>query len=334
MKRKPTFEASAVLLVAMIPGIVASAAEFTVQRHDDAVTVNVDGKLFTQYLVKSGNKPALWPIVGPTGKEMTRAYPMVSARDNERADHVHHRSLWFTHGDVNGTSFWAEERRSGIIEHREFLRVEGGKTAMIVTRNDWLDNDGEKLCSDVRSLTFGADNDRRWIDFDITIIAGENAVEFGDTKEGTFGVRVAGTMKVDADMGGKIVNSLGDTDKDAWGKRASWVDYHGPVEGEILGIAVLNHPTSFRFPTYWHVRTYGLFAANPFGVHNFENNNEKDGSYTLEPGRSFAFRYRVVLHKGDEQEGRIPEAFVEYAKVEKPTDEAKTGAEASAKQES
>lgn len=295
----------------------ASAARFEVEKDDTSVSVLVDGKLFTTYHVKSGNKPILYPIIGPTGKPMTRSYPMKDAAENERADHLHHRSLWFTHGDVNGTSFWHEESRSGTIEHREFLRVEGGEQATIITRNDWVDKDGKKVCSDVRSLVFGADENVRWIDFDVTVMAGDEPVVFGDTKEGSFGIRVAGTMKVDAEKGGHIVNNQGVTDKDAWGKQASWVDYHGPIDDETLGIAILNHPTSFRFPSYWHVRTYGLFAANVFGVHNFENNNEKDGSHTLEPGQSFSLRYRVLLHKGDEVEGRVAESFVEYAKIAK-----------------
>ena len=86
-------------------------------------------------------------------------------------------------------------------------------------------------------LAFGTDGDARWIDFDITITEAPGPVKFGDTKEGTFGVRVPGTMKVEAENGGgHIVNSHGQTDKAAWGKRAAWVDYYGPVDGQTLGI--------------------------------------------------------------------------------------------------
>jgi hypothetical protein len=304
-------------LASVVLAASSSAAQFEVEKDDSSVHVLVDEKLFTTYHIKSGNKPILYPIIGPTGKPMTRSYPMKGASEGERADHPHHRSLWFTHGDVNGTSFWDEGARSGTIEHREFLRVEGGPQATIVTSNDWVDDDGEKICSDIRTLVFGADENQRWIDFDVTVMAGDKPVVFGDTKEGSFGIRVAGSMKVEAENGGHIVNNKGDVDKDTWGKQASWVDYHGPVDGELLGIAILNHPTSFRFPTYWHVRTYGLFAANVFGIHNFENNNEKDGSYILKPGKSFTLRYRVLLHKGDQEEGQVAQAFVEYAKAQK-----------------
>jgi hypothetical protein len=166
-------------------------------------------------------------------------------------------------------------------------------------------------------LTFSTDGKNRIIDFDITVKATNGPVTFGDTKEGTFGVRVAGTMKVDSKMGGRIVNSDGKVDKEAWGKKAAWVDYQGPVDGKTVGIAIFNHPSSFRYPTYWHVRTYGLFAANPFGLHNFEGSKDVDGSYTIKPGESISFSYRVVFHEGSEKDARLAEAFAKYAKESK-----------------
>jgi hypothetical protein len=226
-------------------------------------------------------------------------------------DHIHQRSLWFTHGDVNGIDFWSEGK--GRIEHKEFLKKEGGPTAVIATRNDWRSpNDNTKLLEDERTFTFGGDADARWIDVDVELKATQGAVVFGDTKEGSFGVRVPSSIRVDSLKGGKIVNSDGLTNLAAWGKQAAWVDYHGPVDGETLGIAILNHPSSFRYPTYWHVRTYGLFAANPFGLHDFTRGKEQ-GQYTLPKGESLKLRYRVLLHKGDEVEGRVAEVFKNYA---------------------
>jgi hypothetical protein len=283
----------------------------------EGVTVKLDGQLFTRYLIKSGAKPILWPVIGPTGKEMTRGYPMRDAAPTEKQDHVHQRSLWFTHGDVDGVDFWGELKNHGEIVHREFVKVEGGERGLIVTRNDWIGPDGKRHCQDERTLAFGAGPDARWIDFDAVVTASDGQVTFGDTKEGSFGVRVAGSMRVDLGQGGKIVNSDGLTDKDAWGKRAAWVDYSGPVDGEILGIAILNHPSSFRYPTYWHVRTYGLFTANPFGLSDFLGSKEVNGAHTLQPGQSFSLRHRVLLHKGGVKEGRVAEAYAEYAALKK-----------------
>jgi hypothetical protein len=288
------------------------AAEITAEKGEKGVVVEIDGQPFTTYVFDSGLKPELgpilWPIIGPTGKPVTRAHPMAEG-PNERQDHPHHRSLWFNHGDVNGLSFWHVD----TIRHREFVKVKSGPEAVIVTRNDWIAPDGKKVCEDQRTLTFGIDGDTRRIDFDITLTAIDAPATFGDTKEGTMGVRVAGTMKVDAKLGGKIVNSEDQVDRDAWGKQAAWVDYHGPVDGQTVGVAILNHPSSFRFPTYWHVRTYGLFAANPFGWHHFRGSDDHDGSHTLAPGESMAFSYRFLFHKGDETEAQVAEAFEAYA---------------------
>ncbi len=296
-------------LMFLLAAVDTALAEVTAKKTDEGVKVEIDGKPFAEYLVQSGNKPVVWPIIGPTGKPVTRAYPLGEG-PNEKKDHIHHRSLWFTHGNVNGISFWHEGKgKSPAIKHREFVKVEGGKVATIVTRNDWLGPDGKKQCEDERTLTFGTDGDKRWIDFDVTIKATDGPVKFGDTKEGTMGVRVAGTMKVDAGKGGKLINSKGETDKAAWGKQAPWVDYNGPVDGETVGLAIFNHPSSFRFPTFWHVRTYGLFAANPFF---------KDwGAHTLPAGESITFRYRILLHRGDEKSGKVAEAYSVYAKEDK-----------------
>lgn len=295
----------------------SSAAEVTLEQDDAGVTVKVDGQLFTRYLIKSETKPVLWPVIGPTGKEMTRGYPLRDATPEEKNDHIHHRSIWFTHGKVNNVDFWSENKGHGTIEHREFTKVQSGPTGTFSSRNDWIGPDGKKVCEDERTLRFGSDASARWIDFDVIMKATEGELTFGDTKEGSFGVRVNETMKVEAKKGGKIINSEGQTDGAAWGKPAAWVDYHGPAHGEHLGVAVLNHPSSYRFPTHWHVRTYGLFAANPWGLHDFSGSKDINGADTLKPNSQISLRYRVVLHKGDETNGNIAVRYATYAKDSK-----------------
>ena len=285
-----------------------------VEQTEKGVTVKLDGKLVTVYLTRSSAKPILWPLVGPTDKPVTRAYPLEDIATEEH-DHIHQRSCWMTHGKVNGVDFWSEQGDHGTIEHQKFDTVTGGERATIVSRNHWLSSDGRKQCEDIRTLVFGGDAGRRIIDFDFAIKASDGPVVFGDTKEGSFGVRVASSIRVDSKQGGRIVNSEGQTNDAAWGKRAAWVDYQGPVDGKTVGIAILNHPSSFRFPTYWHVRGYGLFAANPFGQHDFTG--EGDGSFTLPAGETMNLRYRMLLHTGDESEGRIADAYQAYAKEQR-----------------
>ncbi len=312
---------SMVLPILVAVGLAAAgsgslAVEITAKPSPQGVVVKIDGEMFTEYVIQSGNKPILWPILGPTGKPMTRAYPMGEA-PKETKDHPHQRSLWFTHGSVNGISFWDESPAAGKIVHRRFVKVESGPEAVVVTENDWLGPDGKKVCEDQRRLRFGAGANARWIDFDITIQASDGPVKFGDTKEGMFGIRVAETMKVDSPGKGKIVNSEGQTNEAAWGLKAAWVDYSGPVDGQTVGIAVLNHPKSFRFPTQWHVRTYGLFAANPFGLHDFPGGKKLDGSHVIPAGGCISFYYRVLLHRGGSTEGQVREAHQAYGALAK-----------------
>jgi hypothetical protein len=295
-------------------------AEVTAERSERGVVVKIDGELFTEYLTQAGQSPALWPIIGPTGKAMTRSYPVGPREPGETDDHPHHQSLWFTHDEVSGHNFWSENRngrngRGAHVDHREFVEVSSdGDTARIVTRNDWMDGD-QKVFEDERTIVCGTRaNGDRWIDFTITIKATAGDVTFADTKEGTFAVRVADTMRLEAEQGGRIVNSEGQEDAGAWGMPARWVDYTGPVNGETVGVAMFSHPESFRPKTRWHVRGYGLFAANPFGHRDFPKPElSEQGAVTIPKGDELTLRYRVLLHKGGTNKSELEKAFQEFA---------------------
>jgi len=136
-------------------------------------------------------------------------------------------------------------------------------------------------------------------------------------------LRVAAAMEEDQPKGiespkrtGKIVNASNkSTEKNTWGKRSEWVDYSGQLDGETYGIAVLDHPANPRFPTYWHVRGYGLLAANIFGLHDFEKDPSRDGSLTIRPGQPLRFRYRVVIHPGTAFQAGIGDAWKAWSMV-------------------
>jgi Family of unknown function (DUF6807) len=282
---------------------------FALESHGSRLSIQLDGALFTEYRTDEGAKPFLFPLIGPTGASYTRAYPMGLVAGEDR-DHPHQRSFWFTHGRVNGIDFWSEENGHGTI--RETARetvLSGPVLVRLRTANRWVAPDGRQVCEDQRVITVTRTESARIVDFEITLRAGSGPVVFGDTKEGMFGLRVATSMDVNKKQGGRIANAEGLLDDHAWGKASPWVDYTGPVEGKPVGIAILNHPRSFRYPTTWHVRTYGLFAANPFGWHDFGLG--KSGEYTLPEGKSLWFGYRVILHSGATG-ARIADAFDGY----------------------
>ncbi len=299
------------LLIVAITAVVTSrslAAEVVISKDDGKAVVKIDGEHFTDYVFKGHAKPIFYPIIGPHGIEMTRHYPMKKDVDNEASDHPHHKSLWFTHDDVNGVQFWMEYpgensnlRPGKIVQHE--IAIEGNT---IRTRNEWRDPDGSVVCTDSRELSFGTTSAGRYIDIAITIHASHGEVKFGDTKEGTMGIRTHPLLRLRADerrgnytAKGQAINSEGVAGKAIWGKRAKWVDYWGPINGQTVGIAIFDHPHNPRHPTWWHARDYGLIAANPFGVHDFEDKAPGIGDMVIAADERATFRYRFLFHRGD-----------------------------------
>ncbi|MCS7209191.1 MAG: PmoA family protein [Fimbriimonadales bacterium] len=280
---------------------------------ENALQIRYQGKPFTAYVFRGAPKPYLYPVMGPHDKPITRHFPMQRVA-GETTDHPHHRSIWFTHGAVNGVDFWTEGSGKGTIVHQALEVVESGPVlARWVARNEWRTPDGKPLLEERTEVICYHTPNARWLDYTVALTAIDADVKFGDTKEGTFGVRVASSMEVTRNAGGQIVNAAGQRDREAWGKRATWCDYTGIVDGEVVGIAIFDHPMNLRHPTYWHVRDYGLFAANPFGVHDFVPDTPKgEGDYLLKKGDTLTFRYRLWLHRGRTDEAGVANQYEAY----------------------
>jgi Methane oxygenase PmoA len=286
------------------------------------IDVEVDGKPFTSLVVGGPNitKPYLHPLRGANGKIVSRVWPM-EEKAGEAKDHEHHRGLWFTHGDVNGFDFWANEvsqrkgrtgAKLGTVELVSIDKIKNGaKKGNVQATFAWKDPSGKVLLRETKKIEFHSDPALRIIDYDSTLTAVET-VKFGDTKEGMFAVRL--TAPLDGKHTGKMISSDGKVgEKQVWGKRAPWVDYVGQLDGETMGVAILDHPTNPKHPTYWHSRDYGLFAANIFGEHDFYNDKTKDGSMTINAGQSLSFRYKVVIHSGDTATAQIARIYDKWA---------------------
>ncbi|MCA9177552.1 MAG: PmoA family protein [Planctomycetales bacterium] len=302
-------------------GVPCVAADVKIVQSEGKATVTIDGKLFTEYVFTGHSKPILYPILGPHQTPMTRNYPMQEGVDNEAKDHPHHKSLWFTHDDVNKVRFWMEypggkDQAPGKIIQQS-MKVDGNR---IVTQNNWTASDGKVVCTDERVVSFGANDVGRYIDYQVTLKASNGQVVIGDTKEGTMGIRTNPLLRLQADekrgnhtAKGQAVNSEGVEGTAIWGKRAKWVDYWAPVEGHTVGVAIFDHPTNPRHPTWWHARAYGLVAANPFGISDFEKKPEGTGNMTLKPGDEVTFRYRFLFHEGDVKQADIPAQYDAFA---------------------
>lgn len=316
------------LAVAGFFGSVACANDVKLTRADDRVRVEIGGKLFTEYVFKGAPKPFLYPVLAADGTELVRNFPMKDVA-GEIKDHPHHRSLWFAHGAVNGTDFWLESdaKKHGKILNDSVEHAVKGGAGVITARNRWVAPDGTVHCTDETVISVRGVPDGRILDYQITLKApADKPVVFGDTKEGTMAIRVPLWMtpphsysvnkkKQKHEGQGTIVNAEGIRNTAAWGKRSTWVDYHGPKDGKTYGVAMFDHPKNPRHPTWWHVRDYALFAANPFGKHDFEGlkDQPKAGDLTIPAGGSVTFRWRFYFHLGDEKAAKIAERYADYA---------------------
>jgi hypothetical protein len=311
--------ASTVILASICFTVHSANQPVQITEQENKLRVEINGELFTEYHFKGAPHVFFYPLIGPGGLPMTRNFPMVPDSKDEDHDHPHHRSLWYSHGDVNKVDFWSESAKAGKILHDKFIEVKSGNEfGLIKSENKWVAPSGEVVCRTEQTVRiYNRPSNERMMDFEVTIKAGEKDVVFGDTKEGSFGIRVAESMRLTLPKKkageGKIVQNTGVKDGATWGKQAAWCDYYGPVKGKIVGIAVFDHPSNPRHPTHWHVRDYGLFAVNPFGIHDFEKKPAGTGDFKVEAGKSATFRYRVLLHEGDEQKGKVAERFQEYA---------------------
>ena len=302
------------------------SAGVKITRLDDRLRVEIDGQLFTEWRHREWNVPYLYPVVGPNGVTVTRHYPMKKGVPGERPDHPHHRSIRFTHSDVNGFNYWwaAGKERAGHAAEVKLDRVEriqSGKTGEVVFWNRWLGDGKLVLREKVRLAFIPLQRRQLLMDFDVELHAGDEPVKFGDQKDGGFLVRVAGTMKVSGGKG-TILNSRGHRNADAWGKRAEWADYFGPdATGKTVGIAIFDHPSNLRFPAHWHARTYGLITANRFGKGRFEARKgakRGDGNYTIAPGKSIRLRHRLYFHHGTPEAAKVADQFKAYAAPKLP----------------
>ena len=288
------------------------AGETGVQLKDEAETIAVtlNDRHFTTFrYAETQFRPYFFPVHGPNGCEVTRG-----ETSEISTDHVHHRSLYVAYGEVNDVDLWGEGGNSGRVVPQNFTQKQGGAVVgRIYTENSWQTQAGDVLMTDNQNFRiYNLPEDAAILDLDLSFIASAGDVHFGDTKEGgIITVRVHPSMN--ASDGGKIENAFGGINQpETWGKRANWCDYSGVVDGTPVGIAVFDHIVNPRYPTYWHVRNYGLMGTNIFGGGTFESDPSKDGSYTLKQGEEMHFRFRVLIHAGDATVGKVAQKYHDF----------------------
>jgi hypothetical protein len=298
------------------------------------VEVWIGKQLFTSYIYPDQlKKPVLYPINTASGREISRGFPL-HPREGERKDHPHHLGLWMNYGDVNGLDFWnnssarpqEDSLRYGTIRHKEVRSTQGKEDeGMLDVVNEWLTPQGEILLREYTRFVFSAQENSRIIDRITTLEASGQEVSFADNKEGMFALRVSRSLELPteksedlADAHGNYLSSEGIQGAAVWGTRARWMELYASLEEEQVALVIFDHPDNVGYPTYWHARGYGLFAANPLGQAVFSK-GEQVLDFKLAPYESVSFKYRLLVHSGSE----LSPAFLdnmaeEFARVQTP----------------
>jgi hypothetical protein len=308
------------------------------------VEVSVDGRPFTAYVWPDRlAKPVLYPIRSARGTLLTRGFPL-DPRPGERVDHPHQVGLWFNYGDVNGADFWnnseaqapAERAKMGRIVHRSVVSAGGGRgRGELVVAADWVMPDGSVVLGERTRFAFGAERDSRSIERTTELEARERSVRFADNKEGLLGLRVARALEEPSDqpelftgksgkatavpvldnagVNGTYTSSEGISGPEVWGTRGRWMALAGRVADEDVVLLMVDHPLNPGYPTYWHARGYGLFAANPLGQAVFSS-GKQTLDFTLAPGAKASFRHLLQVLPGPFARERAEQAAAAFAR--------------------
>ncbi len=333
---------AATVLLCLFAGVTTAQTRFTVKPDTAAqrVAIAANGQPFTAYIFPSTiKKPVLYPLRTPDGTVVTRGFPLDS-RPGERVDHPHHVGLWLNYGDVNGYDFWNNSDavdpsgKYGTIHHRKILETSDGDQATLHVTADWITSDDDQVLEEDTKFVFSAQDKNTYLINRTTTLTAVGDVSLTDNKEGMLGMRMARALELPSDepavftdangvftevkvlnnegVNGMYRSSEGVEGAEVWGTRARWMQLSGQVDETPASVTIIDHPDNVGFPTYWHARGYGLFAANPLGQKALSGGTD-ELNFKLKDGQSVTFRYRVVLHAGkplsDEEEQVLYDDF-------------------------
>ena len=295
---------------------------------ENKVDIFIGNKPFTTFLYPDTlEKPVLYPVHAANGTVVTRGFPL-NPRPGDPTDHPHHIGIWFNFENLNGLDFWnnsyaipqSKKSAYGWIRTDRILEAKSGKTGVLAYHANWTNQQKEIILQETTRFEFSGDANQRIIDRVTTLKADMDAV-FKDAKDGMLGLRLAHELQIpdaadqkftddkgnvtvvkggsDHVANGTYLTSAGKTGNDAWSTRGVWCKVYAKMGTDSVSIAIIDHPKNVNYPTFWHARGYGLFAANPLGEKIFTN-GKSEKNLTLKKGESVTFRYRIVITNGSE----------------------------------
>lgn len=267
------------------------------------VSFQRDGlELCRYHFTTNGNRPFIFPVIGPAGRSLTR---MGHPHDPET--HSHHNSIWISHNDVNGVSFW-EDRGRGQIVHQRIERFDdGNEGAAVMTVSAWVAETNRVLLHERRLTSVQPLSGGEWLlVIDLELTASQGEVTLGKTPFGLVGVRLAKTIGV-RDGGGTIRNSAGGSNEaGCFWKRAQWVDYSGPITRDAAeGVTLFDHPANPNHPSVFHVRDDGWMGASL----------THDAPRVLHPGEALRLRYGFYIHAGQPASAALQQQWERFSRI-------------------
>jgi hypothetical protein len=316
--------------IMLIPVVHAQQAEPVklVKSAGNKIEVLIGGKPFTTFLYPDTlEKPVLYPLRSADGTLVTRGFPL-APRPGDPTDHPHHIGLWFNFENLNGLDFWnnsyaipvAKKSGYGWIRTDKILETKDGTKGILAYHANWTNQQKQVILEEQTRFEFSGNAQERIIDRVTTLTADMDAF-FKDAKDGMLGLRLAHELQIpdpadqkftddkgnvtivkggtDKVANGTYLTSEGKTGNDAWSTRGVWCKVYGKIGADSVSVTIIDHPQNPNYPTFWHARGYGLFAANPLGEKIFTN-GKSEKNLTLKKGESVTFRYRIIIHNGQQ----------------------------------
>ncbi len=317
------------LWILFIPGLISAqspdAVKLVNSANEKKIDVYVGSSLFTSFLYPDSlEKPVLFPVNDAGQVPVTRGFPL-DPRPGEPTDHPHHTGLWLSYENVNGLDFWNNsyaipaEKKSlyGWIKTDRILESTSGIKGILRYHANWTNQQGDILLEETTRYEFTGSGKERMIDR-ITELKADVDISLRDAKDGMLGLRLAHelqipalhdqqftdskgnktTVKKDSASSGNYLTSEGKQGDSAWSTRAAWCKVYGKIGNDSVSITIFDHPRNPNYPTFWHARGYGLFAANPLGEKIFTS-GKSELNLKLKKGATLIFRYRILIQNGD-----------------------------------
>src|SRR5690606_2007613 len=265
--------------------VATGQSKITAEKLGDRIDINVNGNLFTSYIVSEFEKyPFFYPLNGLSNASVT------SMRN---ANYPHHSSLFFGCDKVNGGNYWQEGLERGqIISLRADIIESGAERVVIENECIWRRPGADAPIKDKRLIIVTSPSkDKYQIDFCVTMEMLMDVI-IDKTNHSLFSARLDPDLAVT--NGGTMINAEGATgEKGTFGKVSAWIDCHGERLGKTEGLAILQHPSNDWYPAPWFTRDYGFFSPTPMYW------PENDTNISLKKGELINLKYRVIVHAGD-----------------------------------